>query len=94
MRSQGGTRSVVAVVVPVLAICTSQSRRQALTVGDDYLCRYAHKIGIRTWSFVLKQRGLGHEGREEVRENVPIQYLAVLNSLRPDPEALLRHEAG
>ena len=79
MRSQGGTRSVVAVVVPVQATCTSQSHGQALAVADDYLCLCAHQIRIRTWSFVLKQRGLCHEGGEEVRENtpIPLPYLAL-----------------
>ena len=79
---------MVAVVVLVLATCTSQSHRQALAIADDYSCYCASKIRIRTWSFVLKQRGLGHEGgeevREEVRENTQIPYLAALNSLRPD----------
>jgi len=41
-------------------------------VADDYLFLCVHQIRIRTWSFVLKQRGLCHEGGEEVRENTPI----------------------
>ena len=85
MRSQGGTRSAVAVVVLVLATCTSQSRRQALAVADNYLCGCVNKIRIRTWSFVLKQRGLGHEGGEGVRENTWIPYLAALIEIVPGP---------
>ena len=56
------------VAAQVLATCTNQSRRQALET-NYYVFRRAHKAIIRTWSFVLKQRGLGHEGGERVRGN-------------------------
>ena len=68
MQSRDGTRSVGVVAAQVLATCTNQSRRRALET-NDYVFRRAHKAIIRTWSFVLKQRGLGHEGGERVKEN-------------------------
>ena len=61
MRSRDGTRSVGAAVALVLVTCTNQSRRRALVI-DVNLRRGDDRITIRTWSFVLKQRGLGHEG--------------------------------
>ena len=66
MRSRGGTRTVGVFVAQVLATCTSQSSRRALFI-ECYACRGAHNITLRTWSFVLKQRGLGHEDGERVR---------------------------
>jgi hypothetical protein len=68
MRSRGGTRSVGVVVAQVLATCTNQSSRRALVI-ECYARSGAHKTMLRTWSFVLKQRGLGHEGGERVRRN-------------------------
>ena len=67
MRSRDETRSVVVVAARVLATCTNQSRRRALET-KYYVFRCAHKAIIHTWSFVLKQRGLGHEGGERVSE--------------------------
>jgi len=52
------------VVAQVLATCTNQSSRRALVIEYYYACCSAHNITLRTWSFVLKQRGLGHEGGE------------------------------
>lgn len=68
MRSRGGTRSVGVVVAQVLATCTNQSSRRALVI-ECYARSGDHNITLRTWSFVLKQRGLGHEGGERVRGN-------------------------
>jgi len=61
MRSRGGRRSVGVVVAQVLATCTNQSSKRALVI-EGHACYGAHNIMLRTWSFVLKQRGLGHEG--------------------------------
>ena len=61
------------VVAQVLATCTNQSNRRALFTGC-YACCGVHNIMLRTWSFVLKQRGLGHEGEERVRGNAFFLY--------------------
>jgi hypothetical protein len=56
------------VVAQVLATCTNQASRRALVVIESYACcGAAHNTMLRTWSFVLKQRGLGHEDGEGVR---------------------------
>lgn len=73
MRSRDGTQSVGVVVAQVLVTCTNQSSRRALIIKHYARCG-AHNIMLRTWSFVLKQRGLGHEGRERVRRNAFFLY--------------------
>jgi hypothetical protein len=83
MRSRDGTRSVGVVAAQVLATCTNQSRGRALGT-EYYVSRYAHKILIRTWSFVLKQRGLGHEG-EGVRGNAFFLYPTAVWRTRTTP---------
>ena len=61
------------VVAQVLATCTNQSSRRAL-VTERYAYCGAYNIMLRTWSFVLKQRGLGHEDGEGVRGNAVFLY--------------------
>src|SRR5258708_25628874 len=68
MRSRGGTRSVGVFAAQALATCTNQSSRRAL-VTDCYTICGGHKVVLRTWSFVLKHRDLGHEGGEGERGN-------------------------
>ena len=54
---------MAAAVALVPVTCTNQSRERALrsTVIRDADKLYC-EMKIRTWSFVLKQRGLGHQG--------------------------------
>jgi len=61
------------VVAQVLATCTNQSSKRAL-VTESYARCGTHNIMLRTWSFVLKQRGLGHEGEEGLRGNAYFLY--------------------
>jgi hypothetical protein len=73
------------VVAQVLATCTNQSNRRALVTECHYACCGTRNIMLRTWSFVLKQRGLGHEGWRGGKRKCLVSISATRFALRTAP---------